>query len=84
MDTRDFPGSPARGPAFPQQKAFVLQFAAEAGPETGVFRGRVQHVASGEQASFRSLDELWAFVRGILLESLNPPPALSAAAGEDA
>jgi hypothetical protein len=59
-------GPEGTGPAFPQSNAFVLQFAADAGPDTGLFRGRVQHVTSGEQASFQSTDELWAFVRGVL------------------
>jgi hypothetical protein len=54
------------GPSFPQRNAFVLQFAADAGPETGLFRGRIQHVTTGEQASFGSTDELWTFVRTIL------------------
>jgi hypothetical protein len=54
------------GPSFPQRNAFVLQFAAEAGPETGLFRGRIQHVTTGEHASFQSTDELWTFVRTIL------------------
>ena len=56
----------------PQRKAFVVQFSAEAGPQTGLFLGRVEHVMSGDQAAFQSTDELWAFVRGVLTR---PSPA---------
>jgi hypothetical protein len=55
--------------SFPQRKAFVLQFSAEAGPQTGLFRGRIEHVTTGTGASFDSTEELWAFVRQVLMRS---------------
>ena len=71
------------GPAFPQSNAFVLQFAADAGPDTGLFRGRIQHVASGEQTSFQSTDELWGFVRDVLTAVQSGVAALPAGSNED-
>jgi hypothetical protein len=47
--------------------AFVVRFCAESNAERGLIEGRVEHVASGEKARFGSLDELWAFVRAILV-----------------
>lgn len=73
-------GRTGTAPSFPQRSAFVLQFAADAGPETGLFRGKIQHIASGEQAVFHSTDELWAFVRNVLLGA---DAALAAARDED-
>jgi hypothetical protein len=70
------------GSVFPQRKAFVLRFSAEAGPQTGAFNGRVEHVSSGETAAFRSPDELWAFVRTELLRGAEPPLALPASLAE--
>ena len=52
--------------SFPQRKAFVLQFTSDAGPRTGLFRGRIEHVSSGEQASFECPEQLWDFVRRML------------------
>jgi hypothetical protein len=67
---------PALGPAFPQRNAFVLQFAAETGPRPGPVRGRIQHVTSGEQSAFESLDELWGFVSRVLFAAdPSPEPA---------
>ena len=86
MSTQEPPGAAngaVAGPSYPQSNAFVLQFAADAGPETGLFRGKVQHVTSGVQTSFQSTEELWAFVRGVLLGAIDGPSALSAALDED-
>lgn len=71
--------------AFPQRKAFVLQFSAEAGPQTGLFQGRVEHVTSGDAVSFESTEELWAFVRSVMtrptaVDRLGLPPARGRAA----
>jgi hypothetical protein len=69
------PGGAARSalsPAFPQRNAFVLQFATDSGPRTGLFHGRVEHVASGRQAVFGSFDELRRFVGEVLLASNEP------------
>jgi len=70
---------------FPQRKAFVLQFSADTGPHTGVFRGRIEHVTTGTGASFASTEELWSFVRSVLMQSsavdaLGLPPARDKAA----
>lgn len=40
---------------------FFIQLRRDADPTRGVYRGRVQHVRSGEAAHFESLDELAAF-----------------------
>lgn len=66
----------AVGSSFPQRKAFVLHFSADAGPQTGLFRGRVEHVTSGDQARFGSTEELWSFVREVLLRPEEVPTAL--------
>ena len=42
-------------------RRFFIQLRADADPVCGVYRGRVQHLRSGEAAHFDSLDELAAF-----------------------
>jgi hypothetical protein len=65
---------------FPQRKAFVLQFSDDAGPRTGLFRGRVEHVTSGDQATFHSTEQFWTFVRTVLTRSgVEQLPALPSA-----
>jgi hypothetical protein len=57
----------------------VVRFSAESDVQRGFIEGRVEHVASGEKAGFGSLDELWAFVRGLLVRGTvpNDPRAIS-------
>jgi hypothetical protein len=61
---------------YPQRKAFVVRFADDAGPQSGTFRGRIEHVGSGAMTSFESPEELWAFVRDALRESPDDVAAL--------
>lgn len=77
MATNEPPGSGNRlGPAFPQRNAFVLQFAADAAPRPGPARGRIQHVSTGEQVAFETIEELWDFVSRVLCpEDPIPEPA---------
>jgi hypothetical protein len=42
-------------------RRFLIQLRLDADPSRGVYRGRIQHVRSGEAAHFDSLDELAAF-----------------------
>jgi hypothetical protein len=42
-------------------RRFVVQLRIDADVVRGLYRGRVQHVRSGEAAHFESLDELAAF-----------------------
>jgi hypothetical protein len=48
--------------------AFVIQFRPETDVEAGRVEGRVEHVASSKATRFHSLDELLAFVTGVLVE----------------
>lgn len=76
MAIHDLPGGDGRsaaGPAFPQRNAFVLQFAADSALRSGHFRGRCQHVASGQQVAFGSLDELREFIGQILHDADGTP-----------
>lgn len=84
MSTSDSPNHSAApgGPSFPRRKAFVVQFTAEAGPRSGLFHGRVEHVASGDQTLFRSPDELWGFVRSLMTEPAEQDPAQWPTGGE--
>ncbi len=52
----------------PSERAFVVQFDPVAG-ERGRFRGRVQLVASGEAARFRSMKQLVGFLTEVLRKS---------------
>jgi hypothetical protein len=42
----------------PTDRAFVLQFRADADVQQGRFDGRIEHVVSGQTALFHSLEEL--------------------------
>jgi hypothetical protein len=50
----DHQGSTSRG--------FHVQLRLDADPMRGIFRGRVQHVRSGDAAHFDSLEELAGFI----------------------
>ena len=59
---------PSSQPALPTNRAFVVQFRAPPmdGPVT--YDGRVEHLVSGQAARFHSLEELLAFMVGVLTE----------------
>jgi hypothetical protein len=48
--------------ALPTNRAFVVQFRAEADVTQGRFEGRVEHVVSGQAVNFHRLEELEAFL----------------------
>ena len=50
----------------PRQRAFVVQFSADAAGDTASFSGRVEHVVSGQAIQFSSPEELLAFLADIL------------------
>jgi hypothetical protein len=51
--------------------AFVIQCRPETDIANGRFEGRVEHIASYKAVRFHSLDELLAFVAGVLTEIRN-------------
>jgi hypothetical protein len=55
-------------PALPTNRAFVVQFRAP--PPEGSLRydGRVEHLVSGQEARFHSLEELLAFMIKVLTD----------------
>ena len=58
---------PVDGPAqLSVYRAFVVQFHAETDIAQGRCVGRVEHVASGQATSFHTLDDLLAFIAGVL------------------
>jgi hypothetical protein len=59
----------------PANRAFVVQFRAQAAGEPPCCQGRAEHLASGQAARLASRDELWAFIRHILMEVQNDPDA---------
>jgi hypothetical protein len=59
---------PPSQPVLPTNRAFLVQFRI---PPTGgpsSYGGRVEHVVSGQMARFHSLEELLAFMMGVLNE----------------
>jgi hypothetical protein len=68
------PQDSAEKPSLPVQRAFVVQFRAEADVEGGRFEGRVEHVVSGQASLFHSLEELLSFMASVLIQVL-PRPA---------
>lgn len=63
----------------PTNRAFLIQLNAETDPALEFLGGRVEHVSSGRSTRFRSSEELWDFVAGVLAE---PAPGDEAARPE--
>jgi hypothetical protein len=57
----------------PPERAFVVQFRQATQSEPGWFSGRVEHMMSGQFASFAGSRELTAFFRRVLNQQLSPP-----------
>jgi hypothetical protein len=55
-------------PRLPSTRAFVLQLYADASVAPEHFRGRVEHIASGEATHFQTVAELLAFIALLLSE----------------
>jgi hypothetical protein len=45
-------------PAHPYARAYVLKLAQDCRPDDGIWRGRIEHLASGAQCDFGSAEEL--------------------------
>jgi len=63
--------SPPEAAPQPLERAFVVQFRQSTQPEPDWFNGRVEHVMSGQFASFESPRELKAFFRRVLNQQLS-------------
>lgn len=61
------------GSALSMRRAFVVHFAASPGAVRRRFRGRVEHLSSGESAQFSSLEGLLAFVTRVIGSHVQPP-----------
>ena len=59
-------GAPTTKHVLPRQRAFVVQFSADATGEVVRFVGRVEHVMSGQTHQFSSPEELVAFFARLL------------------
>jgi len=59
---------PQSHPSLPSNRAFVVQFRANAIDAAPTYEGRVEHVVSGQAARFDSLEELIAFMSRVLVE----------------
>lgn len=68
-----------RGVALPTDRAFVVQLAS-VHPGADPFRGRIEHLATGQVARFDSLERLREFVEQVLAP---PPDASPATQGRD-
>jgi len=60
-------------PVLPRDRAFVVQLSAQATGTPEGFRGRVEHVASGQAAHFDSVPEFLAFIVQVLRERRGRP-----------
>lgn len=66
------PGARRDRAALPVERAFVVQFRADADLARGIVRGRVEHLTSGSAAVFESLEDLVAQIESALRR---PAPA---------
>ena len=55
-------------PALPTNRAFVVQFRAQTSEGSVTYGGRVEHLVSGQEARFHSLEELLAFMVRVLVD----------------
>jgi len=56
----------------PPERAFVVQFSQSTQPELGWFSGRVEHMMSGQHATFVDPRELRTFFRRVMNQQLSP------------
>jgi hypothetical protein len=63
---------PPSEPSLPSNRAFVVQFRAQPSRTSSSYDGRVEHLVSGQVTRFHSLEELLAFMVGVL-EDLEEP-----------
>ena len=61
-------------PPLPTQRAFVVQLHAESKIEKGQFKGRVEHMVSGQSTHFSSMKALKAFMHRVLTEERAEEP----------
>jgi hypothetical protein len=61
-------------PPLPTHRAFVVQLHAESKIEKGQFKGRVEHIVSGQSTHFSSMKALKAFMRHVLTEVRSEEP----------
>jgi hypothetical protein len=54
-------------PSLPTNRAFVVQLHADAQPEQGNFKGRVEHIVSMKAEHFNSVADLVAFLTRTLV-----------------
>jgi hypothetical protein len=59
---------PGSQPALPTNRAFVVQFRVSPTGEPSGWKGRVEHVVSGQATRFRSVEELLAFMSRVLTD----------------
>jgi hypothetical protein len=55
-------------PSLPTNRAFVVQFRPQPTGASSAYDGRVEHLVSGQVARFHSLEELLAFMVGVLTD----------------
>ena len=61
-------------PSLPTQRAFVVQLHAESKIAKGQFKGRVEHMVSGQSTHFSSMKALKAFMHRVLTEERAEEP----------
>ena len=55
--------------SLPTQRAFVVQLHSESKLAKGQFKGRVEHIVSGQSAHFSTMKALKAFMQRVLAEA---------------
>jgi hypothetical protein len=58
----------------PANRAFVVQFSAQAGETATQWSGRVEHLASGQASHFYSWKQLQEFLTRVLTSNTEKPP----------
>jgi hypothetical protein len=64
---------PSSQPALPANRAFVVQFRPPAPDGTPTYDGRIEHLVSGQEARFHSLEELLVFMVRVLTDVQQSP-----------
>ena len=55
-------------PSLPSNRVFVVQFRGQPAGPSSTYDGRVEHLTSGQAVRFHSLEELLAFMIGVLTD----------------